>query len=146
LIRTIVTGGSGFIGYHLADYLSRKEDVEVTVIDNHARGSADEMFCELTARKNVVYLNADMTKTDFYKQLTGKYDYIYHLAAINGTKNFYEQPYKVFQANILTLMNMLQLRRVPLLILFGDICGDMQLLLGGTSGIYTQPRRHPAGN
>ncbi|MCI9508036.1 MAG: NAD(P)-dependent oxidoreductase [Oscillospiraceae bacterium] len=108
MIRTIVTGGSGFIGYHLADYLSRKEDVEVTVIDNHARGSADEMFCELTARKNVVYLNADMTKTDFYKQLTGKYDYIYHLAAINGTKNFYEQPYKVLQANILTLMNMLQ--------------------------------------
>jgi len=106
--RAIVTGGSGFIGYHLSDYLSLDVDTEVTVIDNHARGVSDEMFQALIARPNVVFLNADMTRTDFYSQLQGKYDYIYHLAAINGTKNFYERPYEVLQANILTLMNMLQ--------------------------------------
>ena len=106
--RAIVTGGSGFIGYHLADYLSRKSEIEVTVIDNHTRGVSDEMFRALIARPNVVFLNADMTKVDFYRQLYGRYDYIYHLAAINGTRNFYERPYEVLQANILTLMNMLQ--------------------------------------
>lgn len=106
--RVIVTGGSGFIGYHLAEYLSESKDTEVTIIDNHRRGTPDEMFCALTARPNVVFINADMTKTDFYRQLHGKYDGIYHLAAINGTRNFYERPYEVLQANILTLMNMLQ--------------------------------------
>ena len=105
--RAIVTGGSGFIGFHLADYLARK-GVEVTVIDNHARGIHDAMFAELISRPNVCFLNADMTTKDFYGQLEGKYDQIYHLAAINGTKNFYSRPYDVLRANILTLMNMLE--------------------------------------
>ncbi len=106
--RIIVTGGSGFIGYHLANYLSEDANSEVTVIDNHARGVSDEMFNAVVAKPNVIFFNEDMTKTDFYQRLHGKYDYIYHLAAINGTKNFYERPYEVLQANILTLMNMLE--------------------------------------
>lgn len=106
--RAIVTGGSGFIGYHLAAYLADREDMEVTVIDNHARGVPDDMFAELIARPNVRFLNADMTSKDFYGQLSGRYDHVYHLAAINGTKNFYERPYEVLRANILTLMNMLE--------------------------------------
>lgn len=106
--RAIVTGGSGFIGYHLAEYLSEKKDMEVTVIDNFARGKPDDMFAELIQKKNVFFLNADMTEKCFYEQLSGKYDYIYHLAAINGTRNFYEKPYEVLRANILTLMNMLE--------------------------------------
>lgn len=106
--RIIVTGGSGFIGYHLAEYLSRNAEAEVTVMDNHARGVPDRMFQDLIARENVVFLNADMTKKDFYADLHGKYDCIYHLAAINGTKNFYERPYDVLRANVLTLMNMLE--------------------------------------
>lgn len=106
--RVIVTGGSGFIGYHLAEYLSRNAEAEVTVMDNHARGVPDKMFQDLIARENVVFLNADMTKKNFYGDLHGKYDCIYHLAAINGTKNFYERPYDVLRANVLTLMNMLE--------------------------------------
>ena len=48
--RIIVTGGGGFIGYHLAEYLSRQPDTQVTIIDNHSRGALDEMFAELAAR------------------------------------------------------------------------------------------------
>lgn len=106
--RVIVTGGSGFIGYHLASYLANSDDTEVTVIDNHMRGIPDNMFKALTERKNVIFHNADMTTKDFYKWLTGRYDGVYHLAAINGTKNFYERPYDVLTANICSLMNMLE--------------------------------------
>ena len=106
--RVIVTGGRWVNGYHLAELLSQNGETEVTVIDNHARGIPDEMFRQLLARPNVVFLNADMTKKGFYGQLSGRYDEIYHLAAINGTKNFYERPYAVLQANILSLMNMLE--------------------------------------
>lgn len=106
--RYIVTGGSGFIGYHLADHLSKQKDVELTVIDNHLRGADDEMFNELIARPNVIFINADMTEKTFYERLDGFYDGIFHLAALNGTKNFYERPYTVMRVGILTLMNMLE--------------------------------------
>ena len=106
--RIIVTGGSGFIGWHLANHLSRQADTQVTIIDNHSRGAADEMFAELAARKNVIFLNEDMTQKNFYGKLSGRYDEIYHLAAINGTKNFYERPYEVLRVNILSLMNILE--------------------------------------
>ena len=106
--RIIVTGGGGFIGYHLAEYLSRQADTQVTIIDNHSRGAADEMFAELSARENVIALNEDMTIKNFYAKLSGRYDEIYHLAAINGTKNFYERPYEVLRVNLLSLINMLE--------------------------------------
>ena len=106
--RFIVTGGSGFIGYHLAEYLSRQSENEITVIDNHTRGIADDMFNRLIERQNVVFINEDMTKKEFYNKLSGYYDGIYHWAALNGTKNFYDRPYEVMRINILTLMNMLE--------------------------------------
>lgn len=106
--RIIVTGGGGFIGFHLADYLSRQADTQVTIIDNLSRGRADDMFAELTARENVIFLNEDMTQKNFYAKLSGYYDEIYHLAAINGTRNFYERPYEVLRVNLLSLMNILE--------------------------------------
>ena len=106
--RIIVTGGSGFIGYHLAAYLSSQRNTEVTVIDNHSRGTADEMFEELISRDNINFLKEDLTAKNFYNKLHGRYDEIYHLAAINGTKNFYERPYEVLRVGILSLMNLLE--------------------------------------
>ena len=106
--RIIVTGGSGFIGYHLAEHLSRQADTNVTIIDNHSRGAADNMFPSLAARANVIALNEDMTRKDFYDKLSGHYDEIYHLAAINGTRNFYERPYDVLRVNLLSLINILE--------------------------------------
>ena len=107
-MRIIVTGGSGFIGWHLANYLASKPENEITIIDNHERGEADLMFNELISRKNVIFINQDMTRKNFYDDLTGYYDCIYHLAAINGTKNFYNRPYDVLRVNILSLINMLE--------------------------------------
>ncbi len=107
-MRIIVTGGSGFIGWHLANYLADNPDNEITIIDNHERGEADLMFNELISRKNVIFINQDMTQKNFYNDLSGYYDCVYHLAAINGTKNFYNRPYDVMRVNILSLINMLE--------------------------------------
>lgn len=106
--RIIVTGGSGFIGYHLANHLAEQKNTEITVIDNHARGVADDMFENLIKRENVIFLNEDLTQKNFYEKLSGRYDEIYHLAAINGTKNFYNRPYEVLRVGILSLMNILE--------------------------------------
>ena len=105
--RAIVTGGAGFIGFHLAKHLADK-GLEVTLIDNFTRNRADQDFAELIARDNVFFLEADMTRPDYTSALQGRYDCIYHLAAINGTKYFYEKPYEVLRVNILALMHLLE--------------------------------------
>ena len=103
----LITGAAGFIGFHLAKSLS-EEPVKITLIDNYSRGKADEEYCALTAGKNVRYLQADMQMPDYHAQLDDSYDEIYHLAAINGTKHFYERPDEVLRTNILSLLYLLE--------------------------------------
>ncbi len=105
--NVLVTGGAGFIGFHLANSI-QKEDVNLTVVDNFSRNRKDEEFEALAAKSNVKFINADMTQKDFLQELDDYYDEIYHLAAINGTKYFYEKPYEVLRVNILALMNLLE--------------------------------------
>ncbi len=104
----LVTGGAGFIGYHLALHFSKNANNEVTIIDNFTRNKPDKDFQSLISMQNVKFINADMTGKDFYHQLGERYDNIYHLAAINGTKYFYEKPYEVLRVNILSLINLLE--------------------------------------
>jgi nucleoside-diphosphate-sugar epimerase len=103
----LVTGAAGFIGFHLAEYLS-KTSAKITVIDNLSRGKSDKSFLEFVEKDNVRYLQADMTETSYYTQLDDYYDEIYHLAAINGTKYFYEKPQEVLRVNILSLLYLLE--------------------------------------
>ena len=104
--KVLVTGGAGFIGYHLSKHLA-KEGNEVTVVDNLFRGKMDNELEELIKMENVKYVEADLTDYKSFENLDGDYDYVYHLAAINGTKYFYEIPDKVLRTNILSAINIL---------------------------------------
>ena len=104
----LVTGGAGFIAFYLAKFLAKNSEDKITVIDNLSRGRHDAEFAAFLELKNVRFIEADMTKTDFWNQLENHYDEIYHLAAINGTKYFYEKPQEVLRVNILSLMNLLE--------------------------------------
>ncbi len=104
--KMLVTGGSGFIGHHLSKKLA-KEKNEVTIVDNLFRGKMDVEIQELIGMENVKYVEADLTDSKSFEKLDSNYDYVYHLAAINGTKYFYEIPDKVLRTNILSTINVL---------------------------------------
>jgi nucleoside-diphosphate-sugar epimerase len=104
--KVLITGGSGFIGCHLANYIS-DFNVELTIADNLSRGKMDDEFNNLVRKTNVKFLQIDLTKKEMLDQLSDNYDYIYHLAAVNGTKYFYEKPQEVLRVNILALLNIL---------------------------------------
>lgn len=104
--KALVTGGGGFIGYHLAKYLADYQ-LDITIIDNMSRGKIDDEFKELIERDNVKFIKADLTDSRFFESLNEHYDFVYHLAAINGTRNFYEKPQEVLRVNILSLINIL---------------------------------------
>ena len=105
--RIIITGGGGFLGFHLASVL-QKEGHELTLIDNFSRQAMDDDMKTLVLHKNIKLISADLTEKSFINELTGFYDEVYHLAAINGTKYFYEKPYEVLRVNILALINILE--------------------------------------
>jgi nucleoside-diphosphate-sugar epimerase len=107
LAKILITGGAGFIGYHLALALTDKGIHEATLLDNLFRGKMDDDLLELLDRPNIQFLNKDLTKPDALQDLHRDWDYIYHLAAINGTRYFYQVPHEVLRVNILALMHLL---------------------------------------
>lgn len=106
MARCLVTGGAGFIGFALARFLADRGD-DVTIVDDLSRGKSDAEFEALVARPRVRFLRFDMTERAGFVALEGPYDFVYHIAAINGTRLFYEIPDRVLRVNILSSLNLL---------------------------------------
>lgn len=105
-MKILITGGAGFIGFHLAKHLTDDGNI-VVVCDNLFRGQVDNDFASLLRRPNIRFVNVDLSIKENLNELDSDFDMVYHLAAINGTRYFYEVPHKVLRNNILSLVNML---------------------------------------
>ena len=104
----LITGGAGFVGYHLAKTLA-DENHNITIIDNFQRPNEDEMFLQLVSKDNVEHLKVDISSHDVYDNLEmNYYDVIYHFAALNGTANFYNHPEKVVKIGTLSTIYLLE--------------------------------------
>ena len=104
--KVLITGGAGFIGYHLAKRLI-KSGHKVVIADDFFRGKNDTYIKELVEKDSVQIIKVDLTKKSSWKKIGSGYDYVYHLASINGTKLFYEIPHEVLRIGIETTLNVL---------------------------------------
>ncbi|RJQ36811.1 NAD-dependent epimerase/dehydratase family protein [Candidatus Parcubacteria bacterium] len=109
--KILITGGAGFIGYHLARHLLTATKADLVSADNLQRGRMDDAFDKLIANPRVRFMALDLTNAAAYGELGTGFTHIYHLAAINGTKNFYEMPHEVLRINILSLFFVLDWMR-----------------------------------
>jgi len=108
MVKTLITGGAGTIGLPLARHL-HEQGQEITICDNFFRKHAkDQEINDFLKKKNVKFINIDLTDFENLKKLDNDYDYVYHLAAINGTKYFYEIPHEVLRINTLAMINILE--------------------------------------
>jgi len=105
-MKILVTGASGLLGTEICRQLKAEEGIEVWAVDNHSRSS--------TVPDCDKFLELDLTNGSNFAQLPQDFDYIYHYAAINGTKNFYERPNQVMWTNMCTDFNMFE---------FATLCG-----------------------
>jgi len=128
MTKILITGAAGFLGYHLAHLLSGRSDVSVTCVDNFSRGENDRLYLELATRANVNALNVDLCREDEVARLPDHFDYIYHLAALNGTQNFYEHPVDVIRSGTLPTIN--------LVAKYGPLGGLRRFVYAGTSESY----------
>ena len=104
--KILITGGTGFVGYHLAKRLS-DQNHEVVVADNFFRSERDEDLKKLLERPNITLIEADLTLPASWEKLGSGYDHVYHLVGINGTKLFYEIPHEVLRIGVTSTLNAL---------------------------------------
>lgn len=97
-MKYLVTGAAGFIGFFLAQRLAR-ENPQGTVYcaDNFARGAEDDAYARLLKQPNVRAISGDLADPAVIAELPEDVDVVFHLAALNGTQNFYEKPFAVIR-------------------------------------------------
>lgn len=104
--KVLITGGAGFLGFHMAKYLVERGH-EVLLVDNFFRGKMDDELQFLMAKEGVKFVKADLTVKSNCEVLDKDVDQVCHFAAINGTRFFYEIPHEVLRVNIAALINIL---------------------------------------
>lgn len=105
--RVLITGGAGFIGYHLARELLGRGDSDITLLDNFRRGSRDTDFESILSNSRVHFVQADLATANWATSVGTGFDEVYHLAAVIGVRNVVERPHEVVRINALATMHLL---------------------------------------
>lgn len=96
-MRYLVTGAAGFIGQALCAFLKGKGH-EVIATDNGWRHGMKECVSVDVTQEQEVFSIVKLTRPDA----------IIHLAAINGTRNFYEKPGLVLEVGLKGALNVVE--------------------------------------
>ena len=97
-MNILVTGGAGFIGSHLCDYLISKGEY-VSVIDDLSTGFFENIV-HLQGDPRFQYINDTILNKDRMDSLIQQCDVIIHLAAAVGVKHVIENPLSSIETNI----------------------------------------------
>ncbi|MFF8097209.1 NAD-dependent epimerase/dehydratase family protein [Streptomyces sp. NPDC016675] len=101
--KTLITGGAGFIGLHLARRLSATSDV--TLLDDFSRGRSDTALSDLLGHVELV--EHDLTTPVPDGLLADDFTEVYHLAAVVGVAESNDNPRRVLRTNLLTTVHLL---------------------------------------
>ena len=105
-MKTLITGGCGFIGSHLADLLVDLE-YEVVVIDNLSVGRK-ENISHLLEKSKFTFIKADIVDFDSIENVFKGVDWVFHLAALADIVPSIENPKQYYQSNVNGTFNILE--------------------------------------
>ena len=97
-MRALITGGAGFIGSHLADYLLDRGD-QVILLDDLSTGRLANIG-HLNGRADVEFVLGSILNADLVYNVVSRVDTIFHLAAAVGVNLIVEKPLESLMTNI----------------------------------------------
>lgn len=125
-VRTLVTGGAGFLGSHLCDRLIEKGH-HVICLDNFFTGR----------KENIKHLisnpNFELLRHDIIMPLYVEIDEIYNLACPASPVHYQHDPIKTFKTSVIGAINLLELAERT----------GAKILQASTSEVYGDPDVHP---
>ncbi|MBI4567906.1 MAG: SDR family oxidoreductase [Planctomycetes bacterium] len=126
--RTVITGGAGFLGSHLADLFIEKGH-DVVVLDNLSTGNTDNI-AHLAGHPRFTFIHHDVTEYIF---LAGPVNYILHFASPASPIDYLKLPIQTLKVGSLGTHKALGLARAK----------NAVFLLASTSEVYGDPLVHP---
>ncbi len=127
--RTLVTGGAGFLGSHLCEYLLNKGH-QVIAMDNLLTGNIANI--EHLQSENFKFIKHDVTE---YLYIAGNIDYVLHFASPASPLDYLQLPIQTLKVGALGTHKALGL----------SLAKKATFLLASTSEVYGDPLTHPQG-
>jgi dTDP-glucose 4,6-dehydratase len=124
---SVVTGGAGFLGSHLCDYLLDRGH-RVICVDNLVTSSLRNI--EHIRTDEFVFMNHDMTE---YLQIEEPVDFVFHFAALASPVDYLRMPLHSLKVGSQGTHNALGLAKFK----------RARFLLASTSEVYGDPQEHP---
>lgn len=125
-MNILVTGGAGFIGSHLVEYLM-SEGHSVHVVDDLSTGRSENVSPFL-GDPRFAFDKADILTWDGLWPATGAADQVFHLAGVVGVRRVLSDPIRVMATNIAGAERLLRA------VAAGKRCP--RVLLASTSEVY----------
>ena len=130
MTKYIITGGAGFIGSHLVEFLVKKRK-KIIVLDNLSTGRLSNIE---KYKKSIKFINCDISKKGkWINEFKGKC-YVFHLAALADIVPSIEKPEVYFDSNVRGTLNILQACKKAKI---------LKLVYTASSSCYGIPKKYP---
>lgn len=127
-MRVLITGGAGFIGSHLCEFLLGR-GADVVCMDNLITGSHDNIS-HLLGQPHFAFISHNVTE---YIHVDGPLDWVLHFASPASPRDYLELPIQTLKVGSLGTHRALGLAKAK----------QARFLLASTSEVYGDPLVHP---
>ena len=128
-MKILVTGGAGFIGSHIAEYLVQRGD-DVTVLDNLITGSKENLT-KISDKIN--FVNGDIRDHKLLEKLVSDTTGVFHEAALASVQDSFNMKDEYFDVNVNGTENIFKLAKE-----YG-----FKVVYASSSSVYGNPKKIP---